>query len=265
MRAIESVINQSFSNWELLIIDDGSEDNTDQLIKEITDSRIRYFKKKHEERSIARNYGIAKAKGEYLCFLDSDDYFLENHLKLHFENISKLNFPIAAFYSGSYMESNLVKKKDIHLFANEKPFQNLWKHGFNLLPFSFHKDIFKDIQMDPKLVFMEDIDLLLEIFKRFEIFPIYENTNVIVVHEQRSTAECYKSELKKYGNMYIFSIDTIIKNHHDFLRQYVSEKEIQDKKGEILLNFLKAGVKNIDPSDAFYFAKKYIKWKSNIR
>ena len=261
MRAIESVLCQSFSNWEMIIIDDGSTDNTEMVVKKVKDPRVRYIKKKHEERSIARNFGIEKARGDYLCFLDSDDYLLENHLMAHFENISKLNFPVAAFFSGSFMEANQVKTDDTHLFANDTPVQNLWKLGFNLLPFSFHKAVFKNIRMDSELVFMEDIDMILKVFKQYKVFPIFKNTNVIVVHDERSTAECYQSDLKKYGAMYIFSIDKILHNHFNFLNQYFSKKDILNKKGAIILNFLKASIRNLNLFCTIHFAKLYINWK----
>jgi glycosyltransferase involved in cell wall biosynthesis len=87
-RAIQSVLDQTYENWELIIIDDGSTDSTAQIIKGNNDNRIRYFFQKNAERSVARNNGILKANGEWICFLDSDDYFLSNHL-LSFYNFIK--------------------------------------------------------------------------------------------------------------------------------------------------------------------------------
>lgn len=73
--AIHSVLDQSYSNWELLIINDGSIDNTEDIIKEITDPRIHYFYKKNGGVSSARNLGLIKMKGDYFCFLDADDSY----------------------------------------------------------------------------------------------------------------------------------------------------------------------------------------------
>ena len=73
-KAIESVINQTYTNWELIIIDDGSTDNTKSVLENyLSDSRIKYFFQENQERSVARNNGIKRAKGDYICFLDSDD------------------------------------------------------------------------------------------------------------------------------------------------------------------------------------------------
>ncbi|MEQ6121913.1 glycosyltransferase [Reichenbachiella sp. MALMAid0571] len=71
--AVKSVLAQEFKKWELIIVDDGSTDHTKDQIAEFTDHRIRYFYKKNEERAIARNFGIERAKGQYITFLDSDD------------------------------------------------------------------------------------------------------------------------------------------------------------------------------------------------
>src|ERR1035437_3389515 len=94
-KAIESVLSQSFVNWELLIVDDGSTDNTALLVSNYTDVRIQYIYQQNQERSAARNNGIVKAKGQYICFLDSDDYFREDHLFRFYESLVANSFPIA--------------------------------------------------------------------------------------------------------------------------------------------------------------------------
>ncbi len=71
--AIDSVLAQDFSTWELLIIDDGSTDNTKLIVARNYDPRIRYFKKQNAGPQIARNYGIEKALGTWITYLDSDD------------------------------------------------------------------------------------------------------------------------------------------------------------------------------------------------
>ncbi len=74
--AIESVLSQTYKNLEVIIIDDGSTDDTRQLIEKYTDKRIIYLYQEHGGTSAARNKGIQEAKGEYIAFLDSDDIWL---------------------------------------------------------------------------------------------------------------------------------------------------------------------------------------------
>ena len=86
-RALKSVLAQSFPNWELLVIDDGSDDNTLDLITDFTnnDKRIHYFRKAHSGLPLTMNKGIELSKGKYISFLGSDDEYRPDHLKLRFD------------------------------------------------------------------------------------------------------------------------------------------------------------------------------------
>src|SRR5690606_37842866 len=81
--AIKSVQNQSHSNFELLIIDDGSEDRTEEIVREVVsrDQRIKYFKQNHLGVSAARNIGLKHASGKYVFFLDSDNTWKADFLR----------------------------------------------------------------------------------------------------------------------------------------------------------------------------------------
>jgi glycosyltransferase involved in cell wall biosynthesis len=102
-RTIESVINQQFQDWELLIIDDGSKDNTSEIVNTfmIHEKRINYLYQENAERSAARNNGISKANGKFICFLDSDDQFDANHLQSLFEAINSSGENPCIFITGS--------------------------------------------------------------------------------------------------------------------------------------------------------------------
>ncbi|MBC7391200.1 MAG: glycosyltransferase [Opitutaceae bacterium] len=99
-RTIQSVLNQSYENFELIIVDDGGTDNTSNVVASFKDSRIKYLHKKNEERGVARNAGMEMSTGQYLTFVDSDDTFYEYHLQHAFDKIQKLNFP--DFYRQGY-------------------------------------------------------------------------------------------------------------------------------------------------------------------
>lgn len=84
--AIQSVINQTYDHWELLVINDGSTDNTESIIFSFNDVRIRYYSQKNKGVGAARNLGLKHKKGDFLCFLDGDDFFppesLQSRLKV---------------------------------------------------------------------------------------------------------------------------------------------------------------------------------------
>jgi len=80
-RAVNSVFRQSVNNWELIIVDDGSTDETKEYVHSITDSRIIYVYQDNQGPAASRNAGIRKAQGQYICFLDSDDEYFSDHLE----------------------------------------------------------------------------------------------------------------------------------------------------------------------------------------
>ncbi len=98
-QAIESVLNQNFKDWELIIVDDGSTDNTYEVVKRyLRDKRISYFKfDKNMGVNIARNFGIKKAMGMYIIPLDSDTQLLNGALDLIF-NILSIKSDVICFF-----------------------------------------------------------------------------------------------------------------------------------------------------------------------
>ena len=88
---LKSVINQSFTDYEILIINDGSTDKSLEKVLLFNDSRIRFFNKENGGVSTARNYGIKEAKSDYIAFIDADDYWYPDFLQKMYQNI--LQFP----------------------------------------------------------------------------------------------------------------------------------------------------------------------------
>ena len=112
-KAIKSVLNDQNFNVELIVINDGSTDNSEYIInKYINDKRLSYYYQENSGVSAARNYGISVAKGEYISFLDSDDYFSPDAFTKLTKIINKYESDIIGF--GFYLESfdinNIIKK-----------------------------------------------------------------------------------------------------------------------------------------------------------
>ena len=98
-RSLNSIINMDYSNWELIVVNDGSNDKTKEIFKDYElDSRIKIINKKNEGVSVARNIGISVATGDYIIFVDADDYVEPCICKVLIEKIKNSDFVISAYY-----------------------------------------------------------------------------------------------------------------------------------------------------------------------
>ena len=164
---LDSIINQDFSSFELIVIDDGSTDNSLEIIKEkLSKSTISYeiIHQKNAGVSCARNVGIEKASGEYLVFVDSDDYITGNHLselyngETDFSLIQfikkdgdKLSTP--DYYSKRSMSCDEFIKKELKM-----------EIYFNFWQLMYKASIIKDnnIRFSPDVIYGEDIEFALK-------------------------------------------------------------------------------------------------------
>ena len=100
LNTLQSVLSQTFTNFEIIIVNDGSTDKSAEIVNTINDDRIKQYSKKNEGVSKARNYGVEKAQSPYIAFLDADDYWYPNHL----EDINLLTdkFPESNWFLTAY-------------------------------------------------------------------------------------------------------------------------------------------------------------------
>lgn len=114
-RAVTSVLKQNYKNIELIIVNDGSSDNSLEVVDKIKDDRIIIINKTNGGVSSARNTGIAAANSDWICFLDADDYWKANHLEIIFELINK-------YQQGSiYSTLTLINEKSNKEIQNSLP------------------------------------------------------------------------------------------------------------------------------------------------
>lgn len=188
--AIESVLKQSFSDWELLVVDDGSTDETAALMQEYcsNDSRIKSIFQTNAERSAARNNGINQANGKYICFLDSDDYFLNSRLELLFEKIRD-NRVLKMYYSGLLIDE---EGKEIHERAEENihgigKFDELLNATIHSQQVCISREILLKHQFNKNIRISEDLELWLRINEEFEIeYLTNQFTIAVKEHSERS-------------------------------------------------------------------------------
>lgn len=109
-QSINSVINQTYKNWELIIVDDCSNDDTDEVVASINDKRIRYFKNKNNSgAAVSRNRALRKANGRWIAFLDSDDLWMPEKLEKQISFMENNNFYFS-YTNYEEIDENGIKK-----------------------------------------------------------------------------------------------------------------------------------------------------------
>lgn len=174
---VKNVLTQTFTDYEILLIDDGSTDTSKEECDRIAllDNRIKVFHKKNEGISNTRNFGLNKAKGKYIIFLDSDDYWSDDTiLSILVEYAETFNLDIVR---GEYYD---VDEKGKLLYISQIPkskllFENKVLSSFEMIKyiiegqyflwlFLFRRDSINNLKFDEKRVLHEDIDFLIKYF-----------------------------------------------------------------------------------------------------
>lgn len=114
---LQSVVNQTYPYWEVIVIDDGSTDGTEAMIECIGDTRIRYFYQKNQGASVARNNAFAHSRGEWITYLDSDDLFDPEYMQVIMESLRAhpeaiFAYPMGRQYLELYEDNILVERID---------------------------------------------------------------------------------------------------------------------------------------------------------
>jgi len=133
--AIESVLKQTFKDFELIVVDNYSSDDTESVVKSYSDKRIRYFKNQNNGLiGINRNFAIKKSSGEYIAFLDDDDLWLPEKLEKQVKLLDS-NQELGLVYSDSYMIDDNGNLRENSFFDIRKPsrgniFDGLFQDNF---------------------------------------------------------------------------------------------------------------------------------------
>ena len=194
-KAIESVLAQTYTDWELIVVDDGSTDNTREVVSQYTDERITYIYQENSERSAARNNGIAYAKGEYVCFMDSDEYIDENRLDLLYKAIENSTIKEACFYTDIRFEGceNYIREGKYFEYPINK--DELIDFIIGAPQICCSKNILCKHQFNPQLSIGEDMELLFRITAEYPLIYIPNQASVVEIeHEGRSVAFANKSK-----------------------------------------------------------------------
>lgn len=189
--AIQSVLEQTYSNLELIVVDDGSTDNTHDVVKLITDDRLLYIQQSNRGRSNARNHAISLARGKYIAFLDSDDIYLPNKIELQV-NYLKNHSDVGMVYTSAYC-INEQGEMLIHRYeANVSGF--IYENIAFFVPVTItlptvmtYKTVLNQVGgFDEKMHRFEDTDMWRRISKIYRINAIPEFTCLLRTHSDNA-------------------------------------------------------------------------------
>ena len=191
--AINSLLNQTYDDWELIIVDDGSTDNTKKVVEQFSkkDSRIKYHYQKNSERSAARNNGINKTRGNYICFIDSDDFYEEGYLNALHKFIQKNESKKGMFFCNVSRLENGVKEKvpyeALENYANEIEYILLSKETVIPARVCIHEEILKFNQFDETLNVSEDAELFTRILAKYPMIQFNYYGVIYNIHSDNTT------------------------------------------------------------------------------
>ncbi|MDN3676610.1 glycosyltransferase family A protein [Flavobacterium paronense] len=218
-KTIESALSQTFTDYEIIIVNDGSTDQSEAKISTFKDNRIQYYSKKNEGVAITRNFGIEKATADYICFLDADDFWHPNFLETMHRFTSELpeqkvfaaaieietkNKCIPALYS----ISSKSKFEIVNFFDASQKECVLWTSSACI-----HRNVFENIgAFDTKIKHGEDTELWIRIGLQFPIVFI------------RKILACY-----------VYDEKSVSRNSNYFFESYTFEKYALEEKQNLKL------------------------------
>ncbi|WP_281298288.1 glycosyltransferase family 2 protein [Flavobacterium limnophilum] len=261
--ALQSVLAQTYTNWECIIVNDGSPDDTEEVAKRwlAKDARFQYVYKENGGLSSARNAGLDFAKGAYIQFLDSDDYLVKTKLELSLEGLQEETDTIVISNFNMFSESiNDLQNPFCNLKTENFNFRSLlfgWDYEFNI-PIHcgfFRKKIFDDFRFPEDLKAKEDWIFWMV---SFQVEP-----NVIFIDQSLAYYRIHKTSMTK--DLKLMEAGSLLVINH--LKKIVPPEYLTDylcfalEKKQSQITNLKLSLANIKNSRGFLLLEKIKKNK----
>lgn len=217
--AIQSVLDQEYVDFELIIMDDGSTDNTKEIVDSFSDRRIRYVYQQNGELSAARNTGVKNALGEYLCFLDDDDVYLPNHLFVLQKNITQNESKKVVFRTSLVIRKKGENdEKGVEWHDTGSPLKFVWEGFVGITTFCFPIDLFKKYQFPEQFILFEDKHFLARVQLEYQLVQIKDAYTVVYnIYENSRSYTAYKDDARLQNQ--IDCVEHLFTTHsHDLIK-----------------------------------------------
>lgn len=236
-KCVNSILKQTYSNLEIILVNDGSIDKTEGICSKLIkrDSRIKYFYKKNSGVSNARNYGINVARGDYISFVDADDYLEEDMYEEMINNSNDAEIVIC-----NYFEIRNNKKENINIEMKEKTFYKLDKLMANIkneeinryVNVPWNKLIKTEIVKNEKIRFNSKISLGEDLMFNLQCMKASKSIKIINKKLYNFTINDEGLGLKKRNK------NEYMKNSIEVINELISFSKDTKNIGNILLNEL---------------------------
>lgn len=226
--AIQSVIDQSVTNWELLVIDDGSEKETIQTVKKFQDNRIKYCRQEHNERSVARNLGISRSTGKYVCFLDDDDYLKTKHLQVFCDYLEQNNYPLEIVRTGFVIQENQhsTQTKLFEKSAKKHPVVHFSYEMCGIWSLCIPRQFLEKHQFPEEFPHWQDTHLALRLLALYPFKQLKAWTYVYCHHDKMGSIELFKgSNVESRVKLQVDAINDLFSNYHHVIHPLLKEPD----------------------------------------
>jgi len=210
IKSVKSILNQSYKNIEIILIDDCSNDNTKSKIKKLGDKRIKYIKlKKKSGANYARNIGIKKSKGKYIAFQDSDDIFHYDKLQKQLENLIKyksdLDFCKIYVHINNTLNYIIPSNNTVNEILKGNIYDTLLTEGNFISTQSIlvKKIYIKKYLFDIKFPRLQDFDFILRILPKIKVS--FTNEVLVDLFRQKDSISNYKEKLNESISLLLIS------------------------------------------------------------
>ena len=239
-KCIESILNQTYTNFELIIVNDGSFDNSLSIIKKINDVRIILIDKKNTGVSDSRNRGIDVAKGNLVCFVDSDDFIDENYFEnIIFNSQNDIDLLVYNYYIDALDNKEVfLSQKQVELidYAKSNPDSILPNIGY-----LWNKVYKLQLIKEKKIVFKNDISIYEDIIFNTEYLTVassIKNCSLFFYHYVSRPRTSLVKSYKEDGLYYILEMNKA-------LGLFLNKINIEENKiNNILSNNMMMGIKH---------------------
>ena len=246
-KAINSVLNQTYQDVEIIVVDDGSTDNTKSIVNSYGE-QVRYIYQENKGAASARNAGIEKSKGEYITFLDSDDYYKKDNL------LKKLSFLESNLQTRwLYSDWQYIDEKGEHLdkgsvrfdYFNKKLSGEIFEELFYKRNFIatdtvvVKRSVLEDVGFfDPTIPSQEEYDLWLRVSATYPVHYINEVLVIVTIHPDSLSTDFSKWA---YGNALIIDkIEKILPDNFT-VRKRIMDRMHADKYTFLARDFVQKG------------------------